>query len=120
MTKTFARLDENNKVVNIEDVRDEDCQDASNNYSESIGINFLKKSQKWDFWSGVHNKKGTANKGNSYIPDGDYFKDLQPYPSWTFSMSTYTWEAPVAYPDPEHQGPPQRWNEETGEWETPS
>jgi len=117
MTKYFARLDENNKVLNVEVVHDEDCQDESKNYSESIGIDFLKKSQKWDFWSGVHNKNGVAGKGHAYIPDGDYFKSFQPYPSWTFSMSTYKWEAPKPHPNPDDKQQ-YTWNETIGDWES--
>lgn len=119
MTKNFAKLDAVNKVTNVVVVNDEDCQDASNNYSESTGIDFLKNLTKWDLWSGIHNKNGIAGKGGTYIPEGDYFKPLQPYPSWTFSLSTYKWEAPVAQPEPDTLERQYYWDEEAGEWKFP-
>jgi len=115
MTKYFARLDENNKVINVEVVHDEDCQDESKNYSESIGINFLKKVTKWESWSGAHNKNGRCGIDGFYIPDGDYFKSAQPFPSWTFNTSTHKWDPPKPHPAPDDQQQ-YAWNETIGEW----
>lgn len=118
MTKPFAKLDSNRiKILNVDVVHDVNCQDESGNYSEEIGINFLKKLHKWDFWTGVHNKNGTCDRDGSYVSDGDYFKMDQPYPSWTFSLSTYRWEAPIAEPKSDNLENKYGWNEEAGEWQ---
>jgi hypothetical protein len=117
MTKHFAKLDENNKVINVHVVHDSDCQDESNNYSEAIGINFLTKLHKWNFWTGLHNKNGLGGIDDTYVADGEYFKPPQPYPSWTFNLSTYTWEAPKAHPEPENSESKYVWNELAAEWQ---
>jgi hypothetical protein len=37
----------------------------------------------------------------------------KPFNSWTLSETTWSWEAPVAYPD---DGKSYIWNEETTNW----
>ena len=69
---------------------------------------------------GVHRLGGTplrynyAGEGYLYDATADAFYEPQPYNSWTLNTSTYTWDAPVAYPD---DGKKYYWNEDTTSWE---
>jgi hypothetical protein len=62
---------------------------------------------------------GVALRGNyagiGYIYDSthDVFYPPSPYPSWTLSSSTWTWNAPVPYPS---GGGSYTWNEATKSW----
>jgi hypothetical protein len=55
-----------------------------------------------------------AGVGYTYDATNDVFHAPQPYPSWTLNETTWTWDAPVAYPD---DGEEYVWNEETLTWE---
>lgn len=69
---------------------------------------------------GVHTLGGTPLRGNfagvGYVYDrtNDVFYNPQPYASWTLNESTWTWEAPVAYPT---DGNKYNWNESTTSWD---
>jgi len=49
-----------------------------------------------------------------YDYEADAFYEVQPYPSWTLSTSTYLWESPIERPN---DGNEYLWNEETQQWE---
>jgi hypothetical protein len=55
-----------------------------------------------------------AGIGFIYDKNADAFYSPQPFPSWTLNTTSYTWEAPVAYPD---DGEVYEWNEETQTWD---
>ena len=55
-----------------------------------------------------------AGVGYTYDATNDVFHAPQPFPSWTLNETTWTWDAPVAYPD---DGEEYVWNEETLTWE---
>ena len=63
---------------------------------------------------------GEALRGNyagiGYIYDRthDVFYPPQPYPSWTISAPTWTWQAPIAMPT---DGNTYIWDEATKTWE---
>jgi hypothetical protein len=67
----------------------------------------------------VNNAGGTALRGNYagvgfiYSSTNDVFYEPQPFPSWTLNTSTWTWEAPVAYPS---DGKWYNWNETSKSW----
>jgi hypothetical protein len=67
---------------------------------------------------GVHTLGGTPlNKnyaGIGFTFDGVGFAEPQPYLSWALNVTSYLWEAPVAYPE---DGNRYTWNEETTSWE---
>ena len=54
-----------------------------------------------------------AGIGFTYDATNDVFYEPQPYPSWTLSETTWTWEAPVAYPDDDKI---YEWDEATTNW----
>ena len=55
-----------------------------------------------------------AGIGFLYDEEADAFYEPQPFPSWTLNKSTYTWEAPVAYPT---DGQQYNWNEANQTWD---
>lgn len=68
----------------------------------------------------THILGGTPFRGNyagiGYIWDeeNNVFYPQKPYDSWVLNTDTWSWEAPVAYPDDTIQ---HQWNEELQEWE---
>lgn len=57
--------------------------------------------------------KKFAAIGDTYIPSSKNFKPAQPFPSWTWSASTWSWIPPVAKPSEEIA---HVWNEESQSW----
>jgi len=62
---------------------------------------------------GVALRGNYAGIGHIYDRTNDVFYASQPYPSWTLNNITWTWEAPVAYPN---DGKIYIWNEEAKNW----
>ena len=54
-----------------------------------------------------------AGIGYTYDRTNDVFYPAQPYPSWTISAPTWTWEAPVAMPT---DSKAYSWDEATKSW----
>lgn len=54
-----------------------------------------------------------AGVGYTYDAVNDVFYAPQPYPSWTISAPTWTWEPPVPYPN---DGKLYYWDEATLSW----
>lgn len=54
-----------------------------------------------------------AGIGHTYDIANDVFYSPQPFPSWTLNESTWTWEAPIAYPT---DGQVYTWDEATLSW----
>jgi hypothetical protein len=111
----FAKLDENNIVLEV-NVVNNDALNASN--EEASGIAFLTE------WSGGYsNWKQTSYNGNirknyagigfTYDVGRNAFIAPQPWASWTLNETTCQWEAPVAMPT---DGKRYTWNEETLSW----
>lgn len=63
---------------------------------------------------GVALRGNYAGIGFTYDRINDVFYPPQPYPSWALNEATWTWEAPVPYPD---DGGSYMWNEEMENWD---
>jgi hypothetical protein len=63
---------------------------------------------------GVALRGNYAGIGYIYDAENDVFYAPQPYPSWTISSPTWTWTAPVAYPE---DGKLYTWNEDNKTWD---
>ena len=114
----FAKLDQNNLVLEINVV----ANDAINNLdfpaSEPVGVLFLTK------WSGGYPlwkqtsynatfRKNFAGIGYTYDQNIDAFIPPKPYPSWLLNTNTAQWEPPIPYPN---DGKKYYWDEETKSW----
>lgn len=119
----YAFVNSNNTVTQVIVGRDEDdlvegVTDWETYYGEQMGERCLRTS--YNTAAGVHSGGGTPYRGNyagigyTYDEELDAFLPPQPYNSWTLNESTYSWEAPTAYPE---DGEAYVWNENRKEWE---
>lgn len=114
----FAKLDDNNVVLEINVVSNDALDNLPYPQSEAKGIVFLAN------WSGGYtNWKQTSYNANfrknyagvNYTYDAtlDAFIAPKPYPSWLLNTETCQWQAPVPYPT---DGKMYSWDEETQQW----
>jgi hypothetical protein len=101
----FAQLDDDNTVLDVMKISD-DYEDWGEDYINNVCMipgRWIKTS-----YNTIHNKNlagGTPFRGNyasiggKYDPVRDVFVIKKPYPSWVLNETTYTWEAPVPFPD---------------------
>lgn len=119
----YAFINDNNIVTQVIVGRDEDDRPEGIDswevyYGERHGQRCLRTS--YNTRAGEHTEGGTAFRGNyagigyTYNEDLDAFIAPQPYASWILNEATFSWEAPVAYPE---DGEAYMWNENQGNWE---
>ena len=120
----FARLDDNDVVVDVHALNNIEMLTAEGVESEDMGKAFFIR------WSGGYSKwvqtsynthggqhpegrplrKNYAGIGHTYDAARDAFIAPQPYPSWILNEDTCLWDAPVAKPD---DGKRYYWDEAT-------
>ena len=122
----YAFLNDNNIVTEVITGIDEDAKDDLPDEFDSweeFYADFRGQTCKRTSYNTIgneHNDSGTAYRGNyagigyTYDASNDVFIASKPYASWTMNESTWTWEAPEAYPD---DGKNYTWNENKEEWE---
>ena len=114
----FAKLDENNVVVNVVVVNNETLNNAEFPESEALGVAFLTE------WSGGYTKwkqtsyngnfrKNYAGLGYTYDATRDAFIAPKPHPSWILDENS-DWQPPISKPN---DGKNYIWNEENIKWE---
>ena len=113
----FAKLDKNNKVINVEVINNEVITDSDNNEQEQIGIDFLTELHGggWYKQTSYNNtfRKNYAAIGFTYDGTRNAFIEPQPYASWVLNETTCKYDAPVTYPDDDKE---YRWDEATTNW----
>lgn len=111
----FAKLDENNIVLEVNVVNNDALDPAA---EEASGIAFLTD------WSGGYTnwkqtsynatfRKHFAGIGFTYDATLDAFVPPKPFASWTFNETTCLWEAPIPYPTDDK---PYTWDEDNQVW----
>lgn len=114
----YAKIDENNIVLEVLPLDDNDELDENGNESESVGQAYLEENNNWpahlwiktsynthggEYFSepNVLGDQSKAFRGN-YAGIGDTWDSTnqifiapQPYPSWVINTSTALWESPV-------------------------
>jgi len=119
----YAFIDENNIVTQVIVGRDEDdLVEGITSWEEYYGArhNQVCLRTSYNTRAGEHTGGGTPFRGNyagigyEYREDLDAFIPPQPFASWVLNEATYSWEAPVAYPE---DGGAYTWNEETTSWD---
>jgi hypothetical protein len=114
----FAKLDENNVVLQVISVGNIEMLTAENVESEIMGLAFLIR------WSGGYSnwkqtsynrriRKNYAGIGYTYDSVRDAFIPPKPFSSWVLNEETCLWDAPVAMPT---DGQRYYWDEETLSW----
>jgi hypothetical protein len=114
----FAKLDENNVVLEVVVVNNNELIDENGQETEAKGIDFLVN------WSGGYTnwkqtsyngkfRKNYAGIGFSYDQARDAFIYPKIYNSWILNEETCKWEAPVPMPN---DGKMYSWDEESQTW----
>ena len=114
----FAKLNENNVVLEVHCVNNIELLDENNQESESKGVAFLTS------WSGGYTnwkqtsynatiRKNYAGIGYTYDATRDAFISPQPYPSWVLDETTCLWKAPTPMPTDDKM---YVWDEPTTSW----
>ena len=112
----FAKLDENNYVIEVHCVANE-ALDSNN--EEQSGIGFLTQwSNGYTNWkqTSYNNRirKNYAGIGYTYDEIRDAFIPPKPFNSWVLNESTCRWDAPVPFPA---DGKKYIWNEQSLSWD---
>tara|TARA_R110000744_G_scaffold73456_1_gene147022 strand:+ start:818 stop:1249 length:432 start_codon:yes stop_codon:yes gene_type:complete len=133
----FAKLNIENRVIQILVVDNIDITNSNNEEDENIGIEYLKKITGWSLWKKTsYNTRGgkyynnTDNTlasdqskafrknfaaiGYTYDETRDAFIEPKPYDSWTLNETTCVYDPPVAKPTDDNL---YEWNEETTSWD---
>ena len=92
----FAKLDSDNKVIDILVVNNDVITDENGDEQESLGIDFLKSlygdDTVWVQTSYNNNiRKWYAEIGGSYDSSADKFVGVKPYESWVFDNTLWGW-----------------------------
>ena len=114
----FAKLDENNVVLEVNVVNNETLNNLPFPDSEPVGVQFLTE------WSGGYTnwkqtsynasfRKNYAGIGYTYSAELDAFIPPKPFPSWLLNTNTCQWQAPIPYPN---DGKLYTWDEATQSW----
>jgi hypothetical protein len=114
----FAKLDDQNIVLDVNVVNNETINNLPFPESEPVGIAFLTE------WSGGYTnwkqtsynanfRKNYAGIGYTYDATLDAFIAPSPYPSWLLNLDTCQWEPPVPYPT---DNKIYSWDEEAQQW----
>jgi len=114
----FAKLDDQNVVVDMVVVNNETLGNLPFPESEPVGIAYLTKSSggytKWKQTSYNANfRKNYAGMGYTYDAVLDAFIPPKPYTSWLLNTETCQWEPPTPYPS---DGNVYSWDEATQSW----
>lgn len=113
----FAKLDENNVVLEVHVVHNNELLDENGVEQEQKGIDFLINwsngylAWKQTSYNGSF-RKNYAGIGYTYRADIDAFVPPQPFASWTLNAGA-RWEPPVAMPQ---DGKMYSWDESTTSW----
>jgi hypothetical protein len=114
----FAKLDENNVVINVIVIDNSVLLDENNIESENKGILFCENQFGGSNWKQTSYNKNFrmnfAGIGMKYDEVLDAFIHQQPYPSWIFDASNGTWNPPK-----ERISIWWEWSEEYQDWIPP-
>jgi len=114
----FAKLDENNVVLEVHCVHNNEMLDENGIEQEQKGIDFLVNwSNGYLAWKqtsyNANFRKNYAGVGYTYDSQRDAFIPQQTFPSWVLNEDTCRWEAPVPMPE---DGQMYIWDEATTNW----
>lgn len=113
----FAKLDENNIVVEVVVVHNNELLDEKGIEQESKGIEFLTNlfgHSNWKQTSYNGNfRKHYAGIGFTYDVQRDAFIPYKLFDSWVLNQDTLQWESPIPYPN---DGKSYTWDESIKNW----
>lgn len=114
----FAKLDENNIVLEVNVVNNSDIDDLPFPESEAVGIAFLTEWAGQSFiWKqtsyNANFRKNYGRPGSTYDSVRNAFIPPKPFPSWVLNEQTCRWDPPVPYPN---DGKSYLWDETIVNW----
>ena len=114
----FAKLDDQNVVIDVNAVANAVVDDLPFPESEPVGVAFLTEwSSGYTNWKqtsyNASFRKNLAGIGYTYDAVLDAFIAPKPYPSWLLNTNTCQWQAPTPYPS---DGNMYSWDEATQSW----
>ena len=134
----FAKINDDNEVINVLTVNDEDVLNDQNVETESVGQAYLETHNNWpaDKWiqtsyntkKNVHSMGGTPLRGNyasvgfTWDPVNNIFWEPKPFSSWVKHLETATWKSPIGdapalTSEEEQSGKYYQWNESSQTWD---
>jgi len=115
----FAKLDENNIVLEVVVINNAELLDENNNENENLGITFLQAQFGYTNWKQTsyngNFRKNYAGTGYTYNSELDAFIPISPFASWILDTNTCNWKPPVLYPT---DGNYYSWDEQTQQWKS--
>ena len=107
----FAKISEENVVLQVLTLADKDCQNAEGIETESVGQAYLETHNNWpaNLWiqtsyntqANQHLLDGTPFRGNyaaiggTWDSENNIFWHKKPYSSWVKNTTTASWESPL-------------------------
>jgi hypothetical protein len=105
MTKQFAEIDSENRVIQILEVDDADVDNYGGDQSQtavdhvSSFLSLHSPRNRWVQTSINHSfRRRYASIGGTYDPQNDVFIDAKPYDDFVFNSQTFSWDPPIPYP----------------------
>ena len=108
---SFAKINEDNEVINVLTVNDEDVLNDQGVETESVGQSYLEKHNNWPahLWiqtsyntiNNTHKLGGTAFRGNfagigfTWDSVNQKFWPPSPYSSWVKDNDSCSWKSPI-------------------------
>jgi hypothetical protein len=116
----FAKLDENNKVIQVIVVDNNELLDDNGNESEAKGVSFCKdlfgpETQWMQTSYNATFRKNYAAIGGVYDPVFDIFIPPKPFDLWKYDYENNEWVAPIPEPEPV-EGYTWLWSSVNQEW----
>jgi hypothetical protein len=107
----FAKISEDNLVLNVLTLNNSDMVDENGNPSELIGQQYLEKNNNWpahlwiqtsiNTFENKHRMNGTPFRGNyagigwTWNPSEQIFWRPKPYQSWVKDIQNARWQSPI-------------------------
>ena len=119
---SFAKIGDNNEVLEVLSVNNEVITDANGQEQEALGINFLTQLTGYSNWKqcSYNNnfRKCYPGIGFTYDEVKDAFIPIKPFNSWVLDENTWRWEPPVVLPtEPLADNLEYFWNEAIVNWD---
>jgi hypothetical protein len=114
----FAKLDQNNIVIDVNVVSNDIINNAPFPDSEPLGVLFLTEwSGGYPLWKqtsyNANFRKNFAGVGYTYDQILDAFVPPKPFNSWLLDTNTVQWRAPISAPS---DGKTYTWDENAQSW----
>lgn len=137
----FAKISEDNIVLQVLTLNDSDMLDQNGNLSELVGQQYLQKHNNWpahlwiqtsyNTYNNIHSLNGTPFRGNYaaigriWDPINNMFYRSKPFPSWVLNLQKADWEspigdAPVLTIEQKQNNQVYTWNENNQSWDLTS